>query len=87
MKKLLFGFLATILLTFTVNAQGTLRANFLKGKTYEQVVTDFNKLTNDEKNDLWIEKMDQVLGEDLPMEHKTILTQVRGLLKKINVRM
>lgn len=77
MKKLLFGLIATIMLSATVNAQGTLRADFLKGKTQDQLIETFNQLTTEEKNALWVEKMNQLLNEKLPAENLKLIQQMR----------
>lgn len=82
MKNLLFGFIATIMLSITVNAQGTLRANFLKGKTYDQVIADFNKLSIKDQNDLWLEKLDQLLSQNLPAEHKSLIARLKNIMTK-----
>lgn len=79
MKKLLFGFIATVMLSFTVNAQN-LRADFLRGKTYDQVVLDFNKLSKNEKNALWLEKLNQLLTQNLPQEHKVLINKIKTIM-------
>ncbi|MBC7525556.1 MAG: bacteriocin fulvocin C-related protein [Flavobacterium sp.] len=77
MKNLLFGLIAIVLFSLTVNAQGTLRADFLKGKTQDQLIDSFNQLPTGEKNALWIEKMDQLLNQKLPVENLQLIQQMR----------
>ncbi len=81
MKKLVFGLIATVVLGFAGNAQ-SLRAKFLEGKTYDQVLADFNKLDDTEKTALWVEKMDQLLNVDLPKENKVVISEIRDMLLK-----
>lgn len=81
MKKLVFGIIAIVVTSFSVNAQD-LRANFLKGKDHNQISADFNKLSTKEKNALWIEKMDQLLAQNLPKDHQILTGKVREILLK-----
>jgi hypothetical protein len=76
MKKVLFGLIATVMLGFVGNAQ-SLRADFLKGKTHRQAVEAFNQLTESDQKKLWIEKIDQILSQNLPIEHKKLVTEIR----------
>ena len=78
MKKLLFGLIATIMVTFTVKAQGNLRADFLKGKTKPQTIESFNILSTQQKSDLWIEKMDQLLSLRLPERHYQLINEMKN---------
>jgi len=81
MKKILFGLIAIVAMSFTVNAQD-LRANFLKGKDYNQITADFNKLSISEKNALWVEKMDQLLAQKLPKDHQLQTSTIREIILK-----
>ena len=81
MKKLVFGLIATVVFGFVGNAQD-LRAKFLEGKTQDEIVADFNKLNDSEKTALWVEKMDQLLNEDLPKENKVVISELRDMLLK-----
>jgi len=80
MKKLLFSFIAIFVLCFSANAQH-LRADFLKGKSQEQIVSDFTKLSASDKNNLWIDKLDHLLSQNLPKEHEILITELKQLLK------
>lgn len=81
MKKLLFGLIATVMLSLVGNAQG-LRAAFLKNKNQSQIVADFNKLNSEEKNALWVEKMDQLLSQGLPNEHVVLIKNLKSQIIK-----
>jgi hypothetical protein len=84
MKKLVFGLIATVMFGFVGNAQG-LRAAFLQGKTQDQITKTFRALTPQQKNALWVEKMDQLLTQKLPTAHITKISALKALMIK-NVR-
>ncbi len=65
MKKLFFGLIATIMFVATGNAQGTLRADFLKGKSYDEVKNSYIVLDKKTKIALWNEKLSQILTQKL----------------------
>lgn len=88
MKKLVLGLIATVMLSFGGNAQN-LREKFLAGKTQTQIVSDFNKLSTSQKNDLWIEKMEQLLTQELPSEHIALIRGIKDLMienKRSNIK-
>lgn len=86
MKKLLFGLIATVMLTAIVNAQGTLRADFLKGKTQDEIITSFGLLTVEQKTALWAEKIDQLLTQKFPDEHIKYLNMIKLSFSNKNLK-
>lgn len=76
MKKFITGFFA-LLVGITANSQN-LRSNFLNGKSQAEIVESFNNLSTREKNDLWLEKIDQVLSQNIPHENLIILEQMKN---------
>jgi hypothetical protein len=79
MKKLFFGLIAMVMISFSGNAQN-LRANFLNGKTHDQIILDYNNLSTEGQNALWIEKLDQLLSQNLPQQHKTLIENIREIM-------
>ena len=78
---MLFGLIATVMFGFVGNSQN-LRANFLRGKTNLQVIEAFNSLTTDEKSALWLEKLDQLLTQNLSSQTLVLI----GEMKTAHVR-
>lgn len=82
MKKLLFSLIAIVMFSFVGEAQ-TLRAEFLHGKsTQAEIVEAFNKLSEKDQRDLWLEKFDQLLSLNLPAEHKELIQKLRDGVDK-----
>lgn len=86
MKKMLFGLIATVMLAFTVNAQGTLRADFLKGKTQDEIIASFGALSVEQKSALWAEKIDQLLTQKFPDEHMKYLNMIKLSFSNKNLK-
>lgn len=82
MKKLIFSLLACVAFAFQGNAQD-LRYKFLEGKSRDEVISQFNQLSVDQKNDLWLEKINQILSQDIPSTHKELIGSLKEELKKI----
>lgn len=80
MKKLIFGLLAIVMFSLIGNAQN-LRADFLKGKTYDEVKKSYILLDKKTKIALWNEKISQVLTQKIDDNTKTNLI---SLQKEIN---
>ncbi len=85
MKKMLFGFIATVVFSVSGFTQIS-RSNFVNGKTQEQIVNDFNKLSAADKNLLWIDKLNQLLSQNLPTEHTSLITELKQLLLNNSTR-
>lgn len=66
-------------------AENTLRESFLKQKDFSTIKSDFNNLTEKEKIALWNEKLDQLLTQNLPLEHKKLIIELNAELKKTNI--
>jgi hypothetical protein len=81
MKKILLGLIATIFISFSANSQN-LRRDFLQGKTKTQMVDAYNKLSQNDQRNLWLEKMDQLLSLPLPAEHLKLISLIRSGLEK-----
>jgi len=58
-----------------------LRATFLTGKEYRQVKTDYSSLKDSAKNDLWIEKLNQLKGLHLSPNHDNLIDNLTQQLK------
>lgn len=59
-----------------------LRETFLKGKDFATTKTDFNNLAENEKVALWIEKLDQVLTQNISSQHKELIEQLQTELRQ-----
>lgn len=68
-----------------IEAKSTLRESFLKDKDFETAKSDFNALKEKEKIDLWNEKLDQLLTQNLPAEHKKLIKELKTELKKSSI--
>ena len=59
-----------------VDAQ-SLRADFLRGKSQDEIIKSFNALTTEQKSALWVEKMEQLITQNLPSENSKLIKQMR----------
>jgi uncharacterized protein YeeX (DUF496 family) len=76
MKKLFFGLIATVLLMSNVNAQNV-RAKFLEGKkSQKEVVDSYNKLSDQQQKELWLDKFSQLSKLNLPKEHLALINKL-----------
>jgi hypothetical protein len=62
----------------------TFRADFIKGKSFDETKNSFDKLTTIEKYDLWNEKLDQLLSENLPNEHMVLIKELK--IELVNIK-
>lgn len=85
MKKNVCLMLLTLTFVGLTNAQN-LRANFLKGKMHQEVVNNYNSLPFDQKNVLWLEKIEQLLNQNLPAANKNLLVQLRDNMRNSNAK-
>lgn len=77
MKKLIFGIATTLVLVSNVTAQNA-RERFLTGKkNHKEVVDAYNKLSDAEQKELWLEKFNQLISLNLPSEHKSLIKELR----------
>jgi hypothetical protein len=82
MKKLVLAIVATVMFGFVGSAQN-LRSDFLKGKTHKQAVEAYNKLSEQDQINLWIEKTEQLLTSSLPADHLKLIAGIKeGLVNK-----
>lgn len=58
-----------------------LREQFLEGKSYIEIKESFNSLSATEKYYLWNEKLEQILNQNLPQQHKTLLKDLKNELE------
>ncbi len=72
MKKIVLAVIAIVAFSFVGNAQ-SLRADFLKGKTQDEVVSSYGKLSLKEQDNLWLEKINQLLSQKMPNEQLTLI--------------
>ena len=84
MKKIILALIAIVTFSFAGNAQN-LRANFLKGKSQQQIVETFDKLTTNEKDALWLEKVNQMITQKLPSENLNLLQKVKTFISQKNI--
>ncbi len=66
----------------TVAISTKLRSDFLAGKDYAKIKSDYNILDKKEKVELWNEKLEQLLSQDLPVENKNLIMQLKLELNK-----
>ncbi len=66
----------------TIVTSTNFRSVFLKGKDYAKIKTDYNVLDKKEKVKLWNEKLEQLLKQDLPVENKNLIKQLKFELNK-----
>jgi hypothetical protein len=64
------------------NVASKLRTTFLEGKNYSKISNDFNLLSKKGKTALWDDKLNQLLEENLPIEHKELITALKLELNK-----
>ncbi len=76
MKKVFIGLVATVMFSFVGSAQN-LRADFLRGKTNDEIITSFNELSTGQKSALWVEKMEQLLTETFPSGDLLLIKKMR----------
>lgn len=69
----------TDLLNSTENSN--LRESFLKNKDYVTIKSDFNLLNKKDKIELWNEKLNQLLKENLPIQTKNL---IKNLVLELN---
>lgn len=81
MKKVFLGLIATVMFSVAGNAQN-LREKFLEGKSEKEIVKAFQNLKPEEKNALWNEKMEQLLSQDIPKEHKMLINEIKEFFQK-----
>lgn len=67
----------------TINAN--LRESFLKNKDYSSIKNDFNLLDKKGKIELWNEKLNQLLSQELPTESKNLIKKLIIELNKEQV--
>lgn len=67
----------------TINAN--LRESFLKNKDYSSVKNDFNLLDKKGKIELWNEKLNQLLSQELPTDSKNLIKKLIVELNKEQV--
>lgn len=67
----------------TINAN--LRESFLKNKDYSSIKNDFNLLDKKSKIELWNEKLNQLLKEELPTDSKNLIKKLVVELNKEQV--
>jgi hypothetical protein len=61
-----------------------LRTNFLGKKTYQEMKPTFDKLTFEEKVNLWENKINQLLTQNFPKEHLSLIKKLQMEFKKSN---
>ena len=61
-----------------------LRKEFLEGKNYTKVKSNFSDLSVNAKTDLWNEKLIQLQNQDFPVELERLINSLRIELKKTN---
>jgi len=61
----------------TVVTSTKFRSDFLKDKDLAKIKTDYNILDKKEKVELWNEKLEQLLNQDLPVENKKLILQLK----------
>lgn len=66
----------------TVAISTKFRSDFLEGKDYAKIKTDYNNLDKKEKVELWNEKLEQLLTQNLPVENKNLIIQLKLELNK-----
>lgn len=66
-------------------AKSNLRESFLKSKDFATIKSDFNDLTEKEKIALWNEKLDQLLIQNIPNEHKKLIKELSTELKETTI--
>lgn len=66
----------------TVAVSTKLRSDFLTGKNYSKIKSDYNILDKKQKVELWNEKLEQLLKQDLPIENKNLIMQLKLELNK-----
>jgi hypothetical protein len=66
----------------TVDVSTKFRSDFLKGKDYAKVKSDYYVLDKKEKVQLWNEKLEQLLRENLPAENRNLIMQLKLELNK-----
>lgn len=64
---------------------GGLRESFLKDKEFETIKSDFNSLTEKEKINLWNEKLEQLLFQNLPNDHNELIKQLKQELNESQI--
>jgi hypothetical protein len=60
-----------------------LRESFLKNKDFSTVKSDFNLLDKKSKINLWNEKLNQLIEQDLPIESKNLIKKLITELNKV----
>ncbi|MBC7641732.1 MAG: bacteriocin fulvocin C-related protein [Flavobacterium sp.] len=79
MNKIFFGFIPIIVFTNFSYGQ-SLRSAFLEGKTEEQIYTSFENLNSDDKIAIWIDKLDQILMQNLPTQQSNSLEELKNAM-------
>lgn len=68
--------------TDLANTSTKFRAKFLEGKDYTKIKNDYSILLKKEKVELWNEKLEQLLNQNLPVENKILIRQLKRELNK-----
>lgn len=63
--------------TEDIKATISQREIFLKGKSFEKVKRDYKLLTNDQQKALWVEKIEQLLTQNLPARQLSLISDLR----------
>ena len=58
------------------------RENFVSNKTFSEIKANYAVTTDAQKKMLWISKIEQISKQNLPEEHKLLLTKLRAELSK-----
>jgi hypothetical protein len=65
-----------------VKIESKLRESFLENKDFATMKADFNELSDREKIALWDEKLNQLLNQNIPAKHKSLIIELKIELAK-----